>query len=153
MGSDRVESQIAGFIAKYAPAIQDRLRDARSRLRALFPRGHELVFDNYNALVFGISATDRTADSFVSIAGYPKWVTLFFLRGVDLDDPTGLLVGDGKQVRSIRLKNAEDLDRPDVLSLISQAAVPHAAAFEKAPPLTTIVRMVVDKQRPRHTSA
>lgn len=149
MTSDPVESQIAGFVAKYAPAIQDQLRDARSRLRALFPRGHELVFDNYNALVFGISATERTTDSFVSIAGYPKWVTLFFLRGVDLVDPAGLLVGDGKQVRSIRLESAADLDRPEVLALIAQATLPHASTFGAAPPLTTTVRMVGEKQRPR----
>ncbi len=78
----------------------------------MFPHGFELVFDNYNPLVFGISPTDRTADAFVSIAGYPKWVTLFFLNGKGLDDPEGLLVGEGKQVRSIRLAASGDLDQP-----------------------------------------
>ncbi|MEO8936390.1 MAG: hypothetical protein ABI277_05770 [Burkholderiaceae bacterium] len=100
MKFEPVESQIAGFIAKYAPAIQHQLRAARFRLRTLFPRGHELVSDNDNALVFGISPTDRIPDAVVSIAGCPKWVTLLFLHGSDLDDPAGLLAGDGKQVRS-----------------------------------------------------
>ena len=81
MNADATERRIEAFIAKYTPAIAAQLRDARQRLRAHFPRGVEMVFDNYNALVFGIGPTDRTRESFISIAGYPKWVTLFFLDG------------------------------------------------------------------------
>lgn len=143
------EARIDTFLAKYTSAIEGQLCDARLRLRAHFPRGFELVFDNYNALVFGISATGRTPDAFISIAGYPRWVTLFFLDGVGLDDPNELLEGTGKQVRSIRLKTPEDIDRPDVQALIAQAVRPHEAAFVDAPKLTTIVKMVTAKQRPR----
>lgn len=142
-------AQIDGFLARYSPAIEAQLRDARARLRAFFPRGFELVFDNYNALVFGISPTERSRESFVSVAGYPKWVTLFFLNGADLDDPAGLLEGDGKQVRGIRLKNAADVDSPAVTALIRQAAKTHETAFADAPPITTVVKTVADKQRPR----
>jgi len=46
--------------------------------------------------LFGIAASERSTDSFISIAGYPRWVTLFFLDGKDLDDPQGLLEGQGK---------------------------------------------------------
>src|ERR1700679_1045575 len=109
MKTNAVESQIAVFLGKYTPAIEAQLRDARARLRARFPRGFELVFDNYNALVFGISPTEHTRDSFISVAGYPKWVTLFFLNGKDLHDPQGLLEGEGKQVRGIRLKQSADI--------------------------------------------
>ncbi len=147
------EAQIAGFIDKYSPAIQTQLHAARQKLRALFSRGFELVFDNYNALVFAIGPTDKTTGAFVSIAAYPKWITLFFLNGKDLDDPEGLLVGDGKQVRSIRLDGPDDLDRPAVRALIASAAAAHAEAFATAPPLTTIVRTVVAKQRPRRPAS
>jgi hypothetical protein len=84
-----VESQISIFLRKYTPAVEAQLREARTRLRAMFPRGFELVYDNYNALVFGISPTERTSDAFISVAGYPRWVTLFFLHGADLRDPHG----------------------------------------------------------------
>ena len=148
-----VETQIAGFIDRYSPAIQTQLRAARKTLRALFPRGFELVFDNYNALVFGISPTDKTTGSFVSIAAYPKWITLFFLHGAGLDDPDGLLEGGGKQVRGIRLATAADLDKPAVRALIDAAAAAHAASFATAPAMSTIVRMVVAKQRPRRPAS
>ena len=148
-----VEPRIAAFVDKYTPAIAAQVRDARQRLRARFPRGVEMVFDNYNALVFGIGPGERTRDSFISIAGYPKWVTLFFLDGASLDDPEGLLEGDGKQVRGIRLKMPADMDSPAVAALIEQAAVSRADALASAPPLSTVVKAEVEKQRPRRPAS
>jgi len=145
----QTERQIAGFLAKYSPAIEAQLIDARARLRALFPRGFELVYDNYNALVFGISPSGRTSDSFISVTGYPRWVTLFFLNGADLDDPQGLLQGEGKQVRGVRLKTPADIDSPAVQALIAQAVRARAAEFETAPALSTVIKVVAEKQRPR----
>jgi len=147
-----VESQIASFLSKYTPAVEGQLRDARTRLRAMFPRGFELVYDNYNALVFGISPTERTSDAFISVAGYPRWVTLFFLHGVDLHDAHGLLEGQGKQVRSVRLREPKDINTPGVEALIAQAVLPYESAFLTAPSLTTIVKSVSAKQRPRRPS-
>ena len=144
-----VEAQINSFLDKYDPAIAAQLREARSRLHALFPRGFELVFDNYNALVFGIAVGERATDAFVSIAGYPRWVTLFFLRGIDLDDPLGLLEGQGAQVRSVRLNSSRDIDAPGVRALIAQAGAAQREALAKAPKLQTLIKLISPKQRPR----
>ena len=143
------ETRIAAFIARYSPEIAAQLRESRARLRALFPRGYELVFDNYNALVFGFSPTEKTRDAFVSIAGYPRWVTLFFLHGATLADPANLLEGEGKQVRSIRLKTAGQIDLPNVRRLIERASEPVRAQLDAAPPLTTVVKMELVRQRAR----
>jgi len=59
-----VESRIDTFLARYTPEIAAQLREARARLRAAFPRGVEMVYDNYNALVFGIGAGERRSDAF-----------------------------------------------------------------------------------------
>ena len=147
------ERRIAGFVDKYTPAIAAQLRDARQRLRAHFPRGVEMVFDNYNALVFGIGPTDRTRESFISIAGYPKWVTLFFLDGASLHDPDALLEGDGKQVRGIRLKTPADMATPAVAALIAQAIAMRRDALAAAAPLSTVIKAEVEKQRPRRPAA
>jgi hypothetical protein len=152
MNSKIVESDIAGFLAKYSPAIAAQLRDARAKLRTLFPRGFELIYDNYNTLAFGFSTTARASDALVSIAGYPKWITLFFLRGASLVDAKGLLQGQGTRVRSIRLAGADDLDKREIQALIAQAVRPFKAAFLAAPPFTTIVKSVSAKQRPRRPS-
>ena len=153
MGSVNAGSKIAAFLGRYSPEIEAQLREARRMLRSSFPRGYELVFDNYNALVFAVSPTERTADAFVSVAGYPRWVTLFFLRGAELKDPRGLLQGTGKQVRGIRLTAAIRVDTPAVKALVRQAASVHGAAFKVAPKLRTIVKTVLDEQRPRRPEA
>ena len=149
MNASSLESRVSEFLSRYSPAIEGELREARTRLRALFPRGFELVYDNYNALVFAISPTESTADAFLSVAGYPKWVTLFFLYGAELQDPNALLEGQGKQVRSIRLKSPADIDTPEVKALMAQAVAPFESAFLAARPLTSVIKSIVVKQRPR----
>ncbi len=148
-----VESEIATFLSRYTPEIEAQLREARQRLRAAFPRGFELVFDNYNALVFAISATERAADAFISVAGYPRWVTLFFGDGAALRDPHGVLEGKGRRIRSIRLKAASDLGAPKVRALIAQAIRLRRAALAAAPVLSTVVKSVVQRQRSRRPTA
>jgi hypothetical protein len=142
-------TDIAGFLAKYSPAIAGQLRAARKKLKALIPRGYEQVYDNYNALVFGFGPTEKSSDSVISIAGYPKWVTLFFLWGARLDDPHGLLEGSGAQVRGIRLTSPKDLDSPKVKALIRQALDPKMEAFADAPKMKTVIKSISKKQRPR----
>jgi hypothetical protein len=149
MSDDKVERQIAGFLGRYTPEIEAQLRACRGKLRARFPRGYELVYDNYNALVFGFGPSDRSSEAFLSIAGYPRWVTLFFLDGARLDDPDHLLEGTGSRVRGLRLRGADDLDSAPVQTLIRQAASTRREAFAAAPPMTTIIKSISAKQRPR----
>lgn len=143
------KSQIDGFLGKYTPEIARQLRAARVHLQGYLPRGYELVFDNYNALVFGYSPNEKSTGAIVSVAGYPKWSTLFFLHGTQLDDPDGLLEGSGKTVRSVRLQPFDRLTSPEVHSLLLQAIALADGAFDAAPPLSTVIKTVVARQRAR----
>ena len=141
--------QVAGFIAKFDPAIAKLVRAARAALRKKFPTAIELVYDNYNALAIGYSTTERTSDVLFSLAVYARGVNLYFMYGRSLPDPDGLLQGSGNQGAFVRLDDLTVLDRPGVKALI-EAAVLHAE-----PPLPkrgggyTIVKSVSAKQRPR----
>jgi hypothetical protein len=55
-------------------------RQARAKIRRLQPRAVELVYDNYNALAIAFGPTERPSDLILSIALYPRWVSLFFTR-------------------------------------------------------------------------
>src|SRR5436190_17333126 len=118
MKATAAERRIAAFLAKYTPEIAAQLREGRTALQRLFPRGFELVYDNYNALVFAFGPSEKASEAVLSIAGYPRWTTLFFLEGKQLADPAGRLQGEGSTVRSIRLRGAADLQRPEVRALI-----------------------------------
>jgi len=145
-----VETDIATFIAKYTPELARELKAARARMRKLIPRGHEMVYDNYNALVFGYAPTERPSEALLSLAAMPKWVTLCFLQGVRLKDPRKLLQGEGSQVRSVRLMGgAVDLDSKDIRALIDQVLASERERFAAAPKITTVIRSVSAKQRPR----
>ena len=134
-------SQLAGFIASYTPEMARSFKAARRKMRALIPRGFELVYENYNALGIGYGPGDKASNVVLSIVAYPRWVTLFFLHGAGLKDPNSLLEGAGSRVRSIRLESAKDFDRADVKQLISQALAPHREALAKCPRLELIIKV------------
>jgi hypothetical protein len=148
-GPARPASEVEAFIARYTPEMAAAIQACRRTLRARITRGCELVYDNYNALVFAYAPTEKASQATLSIAAYPGWIRLFFLHGLSLADPEGLLEGGGSQVRSVRLRSPEDLDLPAVQALIEQALAPQAAAFEQAPMLATQVKSVAGRQRPR----
>ena len=141
--------QVRSFLGKYSPAIAADVQFARRALKRLVPRGFELVYDNYNTLAFGISPTPRAGGAIVSIAAYPQWVTLFFLHGKGLKDPEGLLQGGGARVRSIRLSPVKLINTKPVQELLRQALEPHQAELAVAPRLSSIVKSVSARQRPR----
>src|SRR5262245_22741348 len=85
--------QLQSFIDKYDPSIAAVARSARLKLGKRMPAALELVYDNYNALVIGFAATERASDAIISLALYPRWVSLFFIYGAGLPDPEKALQG------------------------------------------------------------
>jgi hypothetical protein len=146
---DSPEEQLEGFIEKYAPEVGALARGALVKLRARLPGAVELVYDNYNALAIGFSPTERASDAILSIALYPRWVSLFFLRGATLPDPKGLLRGDGKLVRHIVLEDAADLHKPAVRALITCALKQSAKKIDGKERNRLVVKSISAKQRPR----
>lgn len=144
------ESRLESFLVKYLPEIADQGRRALNRLAETLPWADLLVYDNYNALAVGFAEGERASDAILSIAFYPRWITLFFLKGAGLDDPEKLLEGKGSTVRSIRLAGgATDLDRPEVRAMIGQAL---SAANRPADPERKgklVIKSISLKQRPR----
>jgi hypothetical protein len=146
------DEQIAAFLARYSEAIATQTALARDFLAGYFPRGYELVYDNYNALAFGFGPSERAGQVIVSIAAYPRWVTLFFLHGAQLPDPEGLLQGTGRRVRSVRLVPLSVLHSAPVEALLRAAIAPSEQALAAAPSLRSIVKSVSPSQRPRRAA-
>jgi hypothetical protein len=143
---------VTTFIARYEPALATQLRAARRKMRAHFPRGYELVYDNYNALVFAFGPSLKASELVLSLAAYPRWVSLFFADGKSLPDPHKVLRGSGSQIRHVVLESAKHLDAPPVRALIKAAQARSADALKEAPKLSTVIKSVSPKQRPRRPS-
>lgn len=144
-----VTQQFESFLAKYSPPVQSVARRSLVKLRKLLPGATELVYDNYNALVIGFGPSERASEAVVSIALYPRWVNLYFLRGAALSDPEKLLLGSGSIVRRIRLDAASVLDDPPVRALIAQAAARAVAPLVPGSKRRMVIRAVAVKQRGR----
>ena len=152
MPTDSPSKQVAGFIARFDPAVAKLARGARTKLRKLLPTAFELVYDNYNALAIGFGPTERTSEAIVSVAVYARGVNLYFIRGASLPDPDGLLEGDGNQGRFMRLTSASQLDDPKVIALVERAVAYGRVPMARTGRGVTIVKSISAKQRPRRPS-
>lgn len=57
----------------------------------------------------------------VGIGTFPEHANLYFYRGVELDDGSGVLKGGGKEMRSITLHTPADAQRANVKTLVRKA--------------------------------
>lgn len=143
------QAQIAGFIAKFTPEIAALTKAVLAKMRKRLPNAVEMVYDNYNFLVFGFGPTERPSEAIFSVAAYARGVGLCFIHGAKLPDPDKLLRGSGKQVRNIKLPTAATLDEPAVQSLIA-AAIAHAPVpFDPVARRRLIIKSISARQRPR----
>lgn len=142
-------AQLTGFIDKYDPAVARLARACRTAIRKQLPTALELVYDNYQFLALGYSASERASDCIVSLAVSPKGVALSFYRGADLPDPAGLLLGSGNQNRFIRLEGPATLAKPAVKTLIGAAIVQAPAPLPATGRGATVIKSISARQRPR----
>lgn len=96
------------FMLPYPDKVKAAALWLREFVWDLYPDTNELIYDNYNAVAFGWSPTDKAGDVFCSIAVCSDHVNFGFNRGVDIDDPAKMLLGDGSQYRYIRVRDKED---------------------------------------------
>lgn len=143
------EAELNKFIDKYSPEIGDLFRECRSKMQKLVPGAVELVYDNYNALVVGFGPSEHASEAPLSIAAYPRWVNLYFLDGVGLPDPKRILKGSGKMVRNITVRDAAELDRPEVKTLVKEALKRTVPQIDAKATRRLVIRAVSAKQRPR----
>ena len=146
--TDSVEARLQEFINKFDPDVADLIRSVRKTLRRRLPGAVELVYDNYNFFVVGYGPNERASEAVLSIAAQARGISICFIQGAKLPDPSRLLIGSGKQTRSLRIETADVLLRPAVEELIKAAL-----AFGKTPVPNsggyTVIKSVSEKQRPR----
>jgi hypothetical protein len=146
---DDAQSQLDGFLAKFAPEVDALAHDLVARMRARLPGAAIIVYDNYNALAIGFGPTEKPSHALLSLAVFPRWVTLCFLQGAGLPDPAGILRGEGSRVRHVRLHNGGALDDPAIEALIAEAVSRSEPPFDPEAEQRLVIKSVSAKQRPR----
>ncbi|HEV7557145.1 MAG TPA: hypothetical protein VGO00_16875 [Kofleriaceae bacterium] len=142
--------QLDGFIAKFSPDVAKRTREVLAHVRKRVPGALELVYDNYNALAIGFAPTEKARQIVFSIAVYPRWVSMFFMKGPELPDPGGLLQGSGSMVRHIVLDGGPaTLRKPAVAKILAIALAKAEPPIDPKAKARIVIKSISNKQRPR----
>ena len=111
------------FLRPFENDIQEIALWLREFVWDLYPNANELIYDNYNALAFGWSPTDRVGHTFCSIAlGRSSGNVHFgFYWGSQISDPKKILLGKGNQYRYILVKNKNAFPKNYIKKLLKEA--------------------------------
>jgi len=111
------------FLKPFNAEIIKKVMWLREMVWNQYPQANELIYDNYNALAFGWSPTDKVSHVFCSIAvgRTSNNVHFGFYRGDELSDPDKILLGNGKQYRYILVNDINDFPATYINHLIKEA--------------------------------
>ncbi|WPU98630.1 DUF1801 domain-containing protein [Mucilaginibacter sp. cycad4] len=140
------------FMRTFPYEVRERALWLRDFIWDLYPQANELIYDNYNALAFGWSPTERMGHIFCSVAIYRVNFNMHFgfYWGAELTDPQQLLIGDGNQYRYLRVTDIAAFPQPEVKKLIDEAWQNSLKKVKDPKLLTqgkTIVKMVSNNKR------
>ena len=142
------------FLKPYDREVQKLALDLRALVLEEMAPCHENIYDAYSAVAIGYGPTDRVSDGVFHIAVYAKGVNLGFNQGATLLDPDGILEGNGKQIRHIKIRTPADLLRPEVRAYVRRArkvALDDARKLGETPPkvdgVVSVVKAIYPKKR------
>ncbi len=101
------------------PEAQELARELQRLIQRLVPKAQEKIYRGWGVADYTFGEPGR---GFLTIGPQKRYVNLYFMDGVDLDDPAGLLEGTGKRLRHIKIRKPEDLKKRSLHALVRQAA-------------------------------
>ena len=108
------------LLLPYGEMIQELALAARRLILEAAPEASEFVYEVYT-IADHFTFTERPSDAFVFTTTHANWVNLGFNFGSTLPDPDGLLCGNGKWIRHVRIAKSPDLLAPGVRDLLKAA--------------------------------
>jgi Domain of unknown function (DU1801) len=111
------------FLKPFSKEMIEIVLGLREFVWDLYPQANELIYDNYNALAFGWSPTDRVGHTFCSIAvgRTSKNIHFGFYWGSEVSDPKKLLIGQGNQYRYILVPSLDEFPKAYIKKLVKDA--------------------------------
>src|SRR6476659_2016202 len=119
------KNELIKFLGVFEDPTQELVLWLRDFVWNLYPKSNELIYDNYNALAFGWSPTDRVGHVFCNIAiGRTSLNIQFgFYWGSQIADPEKKLMGQGNQYRYFLVKNKKEFPATYMKKLLKEAFV------------------------------
>ena len=119
------DRSVPEIMRRVPPATRPTVQAARRAVKAVAPSAKELSYRSRRPRSSrAMWKLVRYAVEDVYLAGigtFADHVSLFFPRGRELDDGSGLLEGRGKEFRSVTLRSPADARRPAVQRILRKA--------------------------------
>jgi hypothetical protein len=111
------------FLKPFSEEIKETVLWLRDFVWDLYPQTNELIYDNYNAVAFGWSPTDKVGHTFCSIAvgRSSKNIHFGFYWGSELSDTKGILLGEGNQYRYLLVNDIDSFPKAYIKKLVKEA--------------------------------
>jgi len=123
---------VAGQLKRLPNAVRPTVNAARRMVKAIAPNATEIAYQSNpprsKSAMWKLARYSIGGDYVAGIGTFSTYAALFFYRGRELDDGTGLLQGGGKDSRFIRLRTPADADRPRVKRIVRKAFALESAA-------------------------
>jgi hypothetical protein len=117
---------VRDHLALMAPTLRAMVQSARRAVMAAAPEATETACQSKpprsKRPMWKIARYFVGEIEFAAIGTFSTHAHLYFRRGVEIDDGSGLLEGKGKKLRSIRLDTPLDAARPEVKRIICRAS-------------------------------
>ncbi len=144
--------ELLTFLKPFGEDIKELVMWLREFVWDLYPQTNELIYDNYNALAFGWSPTDKVGHTFCSIAvgRTSKNIHFGFYWGKGLSDPKKILLGEGNQYRYILVTNKNKFPKTYIKKLTGEAYKNSLAMVKDKNQILngmTIVKSISEKKR------
>jgi hypothetical protein len=107
------------FLKGYSPQVREIAVKVREAILSVMPDATEKVYPGWKVIQYGAGADMKSV--FAAISPLRERVNLGLANGVDLPDPDGLLEGDGKAIRHVKLTSPEAATAPAIRELIRGA--------------------------------
>ena len=146
------------FLRPFGEEITELVLWLREFVWDLYPNTNELIYDNYNALAFGWSPTEKVGHTFCSIAvgRTSKNIHFGFYWGSEIADPEKKLIGEGNQYRYFLVKDQKSFPKTYMKKLVKEAYA-NSLAKVKDPKLIvggkTITKSISPVKRVKKTKA
>jgi len=116
---------ISDQIKKIPPAVRPIVQAARRTVKAAAPTADEISYQSQpprsSTYMWKIVRYAVDGKNVVGIGTFPRHSTMFFYRGRELEDGSGLLAGSGKDSRFITLRAPADAESRAVKQLLKKA--------------------------------
>jgi hypothetical protein len=120
------EITVSEHVRRIPQAVRRTVQAARRMVRSAAPKAKEIAYRSSRAPGATSPSMNKVCRyvvddvQVVGIGTFPKYASLFFSRGRELDDGGGLLEGGGK-ARFVRLRTPADAQRPALKRIVRQA--------------------------------